>query len=193
MEELNVEEFIKSQPQHHIDIREYSDEDTYAIHDLKTAAQKSLLWKFMVSLGIPNEQVAKQKLYYYFNGRCLSLPNTSVFYCRGKMQPAKWYYKINETLPEKIEFNPKHDISEMLSLESLGHQKLFKMVKDMSIPRFAEYYDVSIFTLKNMLYKRMNKLTGTMCFKALPNESFILKMRDEINPDIWYIYPDEVS
>lgn len=192
MEELNIDNFIKEQESIKVNYARNSDNDTYALHDLKTAAQNKLLWKYMISLGIPDEKIAKQNLYYYYNGRCTSLSNMTVFHCREKLQPSKWYYKKDEQLPEKIEFIPKHNVKELLYTESLGHLKLFEMVKELSIPIFAEKYDTSINLLKNMIYKRQNKLNEKMCFKSLPNEKFIIKMRDIINPDLWYIFPDEI-
>lgn len=190
MKELNVHKFIEEN--HGKDFREFSDSDTYALRDLKTAAKSGLLWKYMVSLGIPDKTKTKQNLYYYYNGRTKVLPNTSVFYCREKLRPAKWYYKIDEKLPPVINFTPKHTVKELPYLDSLGHLKLFEIIKQTTIPIFAEQYDFSVYVLKNVLYKRKHQTTGKMCFKILPQEDFIIKLRDVINPDLWYIFPDEV-
>lgn len=190
MEELNVQDFIAENRGK--DFWEFSDNDTYAIRDLKTAAKNGLLWKYMVSLGIPDEQSSKQNFYYYYNGRTKVLPNTSVFYCREKLRPSKWYYKVGEELPPPLDFTPKHSVKDLPYLDSLGHQKLYELIKQTTLPLFAEQYGFSVYSVKNVIYKRQHQITGKMCFKSLPQEQFIIRLRDVINPDLWYIFPDEV-
>lgn len=36
-------------------------------------------------------------------------------------------------------------------------------------------------------------ISGKQCFKTLPPASVIKNLRDIIDPDYWYIFPDEIN
>ena len=192
MEELNIDDFIHSQVKPHFDFKDFSDSDTYALRDFKTAAQNKLFWHFIENLGIPNDGKAKYILYYYFNGKNKSFTNSSVFYCREKMQPSKWYYNISEALPERIQFTPKHPVEDLQYRETLGIQKLKVLIKDYTLPKFCDIYNLNFLQMKNMIYKRINSVTGKECYKILPPEKVVKNLKTVINPDMWYIFTDEV-
>lgn len=192
MEELNINEFVKTQKPH-FDYKDFSDDDTYALRDLKTAAQNKLFWNYIENLGIPNDGKSKYILFYYFNGKNKSFSNLSVFYCREKMQPSKWYYKNSEKLPERVKFVPKHPIEDLPWRETMGIKKLVELQKTYTLQGLCNQYDLNYLQMKNILYKRKNLLTGKDCYKILPPERVITKLRDVINPDYWYIFTDEIE
>lgn len=68
MRELDINKFV-SEHKHNYQFKDFSDEDTYAIRELKIASQNNLLWSFIEELGIPNNRNAKLAVYYYFNFR----------------------------------------------------------------------------------------------------------------------------
>ncbi len=109
------------------------------------------------------------------------------------MQPSRWYYKLNEKLPEPVQFTPKYSVDDLMYKESLGHVKFRQMQKQYTVQGLADNFDLNFYQIKNILYKRLNPLTGRECFKILPPAQVIVKLRDVINPDLWYIFPEEVE
>ena len=194
MSELSVTDFIKNkEAANRFDYRKFSDDDTYALRDLKIAAEKKLLWAYIVALGIPDNAESKNSVYYYYNGKFKSIANPHVFRCREKMQPSRWYYKVGEKLPEPVIFTPKYSVEDLMYKESIGHVKFRELQKQYTVQGLADKYDLNFNQIKNVLYRRMNPLTGRECFKILPQYTFIIKLRDVINPDLWYIFPEEME
>jgi len=56
-----------------------------------------------------------------------------------------------------------------------------------------EKYDLNLYQMKNIRYRRINSVTGLECFKILPPASVIVKLKDVINPDYWFIFPEEIQ
>lgn len=178
--------------------KEFSKDDTYTYRELKTALQKKVFWKYLDSIGIPNDINARHQIYHhiYHNDKIKHiLKNKYVFQCRENLQPSKWYYKVTEPLPERIKFTPKFDVSVLRYKESLGHIKLneLKETYSYSLTGLARAFSLDVNQVKNVLFKKWNPLLKKQCFRALPSESFIIQMRDIINPDLWYIFPEEVE
>lgn len=143
-------------------------------------------------LGVPDRRESRLAIFYYLNGKLKFVSNPHIFYCREKMQPSKWYYRVDEKLPERIEFKTKYSVNELMYKESAGHIKFNKMCEEYSIQGVADRFGLSINQIKNTKYKRMNPMTKKECFKSLPSLSIVLKLRDVINPDLWYIFPEEL-
>ncbi len=60
MEELRVSDFIKQkEAENRFAFKKFSDDDTHALRDLKTAAEKKLLWQYIVALGIQDNTERK--------------------------------------------------------------------------------------------------------------------------------------
>lgn len=194
MAELKVTDFIKQkEAENRFPFKKQSDDDTYALRDLKIAGEKKLLWNYIVALGIPNDAKSKHCVYYYYNGKYKSIANPHIFLCREKMQPSRWYYKVNEKLPEPVAFTPKFTVKDLMYKESVGHVKLRELQKLYTVNGIADKFDLNFYQIKNILYKRLNPLTGRECFKILPPATVIIKLRDIINPDLWYIFPEEME
>lgn len=192
MQKFDVNSFINEKKKEY-PFKEFSDTDTYALRDLKIAIQNRLFWSFIETIGIPKEWKNKLYVYYYLNGRRKFISNQSIFLCREKMQPSRWYYRINEKLPKRINFTPKFDVSRLVCKESAGHQKLKKMLEHYNMQTFADEYNINLYQLKNIIYKRKHPDTMEEWFKTLPPQDFIIKLRNDINPDYWYIFPEELE
>lgn len=192
MEELDVNAYINGHKDRY-SFKEFKDDDTYALRAFKTASQNKLFWRYVCELGIPNDDYEKKAVFYYLNGHYKFVSNPHIFMCREKMQPSKWYYKINEELPPRINFTPKHKTEDLMYIESVGHVKLEKLQKQYTMPVLCERYGLGLYQMKNIRYRRLNPLTNRECFKILPPASAVIKLRDLINPDYWYIFPDELK
>lgn len=192
MEELDIDAYIQSQREQQ-QYKQFSDDDTYALRALKKAIQNKLFMKYICELGIPDSLSHKFAIFYYLAGRYRSVTNVNIFMCREKMQPAKWYYKINEPLPKQIKFTPKHSVEDLMYIESLGHIKLKELQDLYTMPVLCEKYDLSLYQMKNIRYKRIHPYTKRECFKTLPGMTVVTKLRELINPDYWFIFPDELE
>ena len=115
------------------------------------------------------------------------------FLCRENMQPARWYYKVGEKLPERISFTPVYTVDDFQYRKTAGLQMLENLRDEYTYSGLAEKFSINYYQLKNMLSKRTNPVTGKRCYKILPQEHFVIKLRDVINPDYWFIFPEELE
>ena len=200
MKEINIDEFLTTHQDeasnaHRTtlwDFKSFSDEDSYAIRDLKKASQKNLLWAYLYNIGMKEDKM-KMFIYNYLIGKNKTIFNINVFNCRENVQPARWYYKVSEKLPERIEFIPKFPVTELQYKDTIGHLKFFELREQLTNQGISEKYNIDYFQLKNITSKRFNPLTNRYCYKILPQQSIIIKLRDVINPDYWYIFPEELE
>ena len=195
MEDLSIEEFVKEEKKRK-PYKEFSDNDTYALRDFKIALQNKVFWRYIVQLGIPDGKDGgkeKYQVFYYVNGKNQSINNIYVFMCREKLQPSKWYYKITEKLPPKINFTPKYTFKELMEKETVGHLMLQKLQEQYTMEGLVDKYNLKFYQMKNIRYKRKSITTGKMVFKTLPPASVMMALKDEINPDYWFIFPEEIE
>lgn len=191
MKEINVDDFLESHQVKMKDFKVFSDNDTYALRDLKKASQKNLFWSYLDSIGFKDNRT-KVYIYYYFYGTNKTIYNTHVFTCRESVQPSRWFYNISEKLPERINFTPKFTAEKLQYKESVGHKKLTELREQYTYNGIADRFNINYNQLKNTFSKRINPLTKEECFKILPQQSMIIKLKDVINPDYWFIFPEEL-
>lgn len=165
----------------------FKDDDTYALRELKTLAEKQMLLKFCNTLEIPHLFYSFHK---YMYDSIAFVKNSTIFQLRTIMQPSKWYYFNNETLPGPIAFNTVYTLEDFYAKDSIGHTLLKEKIIEYGYNRLSSMYSISIDTLKNMIYKR--KYNNKEIFKVFPSFRTIRLLRDIILPDYWYIYEDEL-
>lgn len=192
MESLDIEKFIESEKKE-LPFKNFSDDDTHAKRELKTVLQNKLLWRFIEKLGFARDSNDKYTIYYYTNGKTQNISNSIVFKCREAMQPSKWFVNVKESLPERIIFTPRFGVNELYVKESVGHVMLKRLQEEYTMPGLIEKYDLNLYQMKNIRYRRINSVTGLECFKILPPASVIVKLKDVINPDYWFIFPEEIQ
>lgn len=166
--------------------------DTYQMVELKTALNSRKLRPYLKRIGIPESGTAMDSLNSYILGK-RPLISSYVFMTRTAVQPAKWYFVVNEPLPEQINFTPKFTENLLREKETLGHEKLKTLIKLYSTQTIAEKYGFTCDALKNVLYKRKEAETGKMVFKTVPSPEIISAFRHVINPDFWFIFPEELK
>lgn len=188
MEDLD----INSMEQELSPAKKFSEDDTHAVRDLKTALQKNLYRKYLSMLGIPDNRIIKDYIYYYINGTNSSIGPQYVFMCREKLQPSKWYYRHDEELPKRIEFKPKYTWECMRTMETEGLRKLVELRKIHTAKGLEEKFGISFYQIKNILYKRHDPISGKEIYKIFPQKELIIKLREVINPDYWFIFPEEL-
>lgn len=192
MEDFDINEFADKNKKEYL---EFSENDTHAMHELKVAAQNRLFWKFISALGTGDldDNNVKKVAFRYLQGRSIDISNKYIFMWRKKIQPSKWYYKYSEPLPEKINFTPKFPPEALIEKESVGHIKLKELQNRYELKGIEAMFGVDYNQLRNILYKRTNPSTGKTYYKTLPQTSMIISLRNVIQPDLWYIFPEEME
>lgn len=181
----DIDDFLLSENRY-----SFSDDDTYAVKDLKKAMNEKKFGKY-VELCSDN----RFNVWYltkYMRGVTQKIGNIYVYYMREAIQPAKWYTKVAEKLSKPVEFKSKGYPAEALrTRDSCGHILLRKLKNDRgSYEAAASFYNVDIVIMQNvMLYAKKD---GEKQHKSLPTDSFIRTFRKFINPDYWFIFPEEL-
>lgn len=172
----------------------FSDEDTHAIREFKTAISNRLYLKYTSALGLTSQE--SRNIFNYVEKNTTILHGSYVFAIREKMQPAKWYYKIDEKLPQKISFTPnkKYTLETFLESDTIGIKMLMDLKKKKGILQdLCNLYNLNYNQIKNIFYLIADPVTGVRRHKIFPQEKVILSLRDVINPDYWFIFPDEIN
>lgn len=125
-----------------------------------------------------------------------------IFKLRRFIAPSMWYYKETEDLPKPIPFTSHYEeefdeynlesMNELAQRKTLGHI-YFDILKEYRVmARFCALHNSSISEAANFVTMRHHK-NGSLRYSARPTIVFVSKFREELNPDFWYIFPDEVS
>jgi hypothetical protein len=120
-----------------------------------------------------------------------------IYLLREQIEPVRWYYDENEGLPEKVEFRPKYrgyDLEMMNNFKNkaTAAQRWFEEAgKKRIIHEICEENNISYSRLKNSIYpKRVHSEVAV--YRQRPGYGIIKALRGVINPDYWYIFPDEL-
>lgn len=170
--------------------------DTYMVREIKTARNAGSITAYAENLGFrfgSGEQQRIRKLPHETDPTKIA-PNTLIFKLRTVRRPAMWYTTVTETLPEKIEFEDKNDVSMLMIKDSVGHAMLRQIIDEEGVSGVIENYGFqSRHEIDNILYKRKRQRDGRPIFRILPSYVFIRKLKERINPEYWYVFPDEIA
>gem|GEM_PF-2586661 len=175
-------------------LAEFSDDDTYALRDLKKAMNAKCFSKYLSFLGIAPNTQHRLALYHYIH-RSYDVQSSYVFALREKIQPSKWYLRITEELPGPVSFTPKFTEDVLFEKESVAHIKIREMTNQYGgASALASMYGVEASVLRNAISWRIFKGTEEKRrFRALPQTSIIRAFMKTIHPDLWFIYPEELE
>ena len=129
--------------------------------------------------------------------RFLSFSNKVVFLFREVFEPVSWFYKPNETLPEpkKININKERTESDLFREKTVGKILFEKLAKSYPTYQvFSDEYKIPYFNVKNMLQKSKFEYNGKteIRYKTFATKSVIKLLREEIHPDYWFMFPEEL-
>jgi len=191
----NIDEYISETA---IPYLRPSDTDTHAMYELKMLVQNRLLTKYIYSLDVmkqdPNIEKKLWNMFLYAKSHVpKKLPNYFIFMLRNDIQPAKWYTPKNEPVPEKIKFTPKFSADVWMTKRTVGHEKLYEIMKANGHQKVADDFDVPKTQLRNVIGQRFDKITGRRIFKCFPEYHFVRAFKEVIHPDLWFIFPEELE
>lgn len=125
-----------------------------------------------------------------------------IFMLRKNISPSMWYYKENEKLPEPITFvsqfeknyenydnNTKNELAQK---KTLGHIYFDILKENKVMAKFCSLHNTTLTEAVNFVTMRHHK-NGTLRYTTRPTIVFVSKFINEIHPDYWYIFPEEVS
>lgn len=125
-----------------------------------------------------------------------------IFALRNIISPSQWIYLENEELPKPVKFNslvekkyPHYDFDSRneLAKESTLGNIFFDILKERrAMSKFCVMHNCEKLEAANFVYMKHHK-NGEMRYLARPTLPFIKKFREDVHPDWWFIYPDEVS
>lgn len=176
----------------------FSDDDTYAVRYLKFQIKARFI-NSLITSHFPDEKehsTTYTTLYQFTRDEKPRVPYTVMFLCRELIPPLYWYYNVKEELPEATVYERKYIrfTDDLLCKETLGHKKLLELLNTYGIKNFTETFNInlSLAAIKNLIYKR-KRPSGVISFKNLPSYNTIEALKDFIKPDLWFIFPEEVS
>lgn len=168
-----------------------------AIHFLQEKKKEKQISPFIKDLGLSFEQV--NFIYKIINGTML--PTYTVIYLlRDIVRPAWWFYNENDILPEKIEYKKsyikyrgKSTISKNMENPTLGHVFLEQLKKSRCCNSFCLEHNITSIETLNYFTMKKDAKTGKKKFPSRPSFSIIDRLKNSINPDLFFIYPKEVD
>lgn len=188
----DIEEFIREnrvEPKKPVLPPEY---ETWALKEFQKLSENRLLTKFLKSSGCAESRLKAlfTTCVLYTRGASRSTRNINVFSLRSIMQPSKWYYRSDEELPPRLSFTPKMNEDDFLCTQSIGHLMFERLATCTGIWR---KYGFPTDEVKNIRYLRNDSRHGGKVFRSMPSFHVIRTLRNVINPDLWYIFPGEIS
>ena len=105
------------------------------------------------------------------------------------------YKEYNRRKEERFEIGLDEQRIKSINFKDAEHKLIINKKQLPCVINNISYSSAKITTEEERfeVNKRMNPLTGRECFKILPQAAFIIKLRDVINPDLWYIFPEEME
>ena len=190
----NIDDFIRENTVNHPRVT-----DTIALREIRNIGQNRLLKSYSDMLMEKTEREIlwfANKLSKLINGSLRNFSNTDVFLLRELIQPAKWYTLVTEELPPPTRHTPRLTLSSLMTTWSLAHKKLHDLVMENGYDKLSRDFGVPKYFLTNLFSYRIQKLpdgNGRRVLKSLPNYHVIRAFRQVVNPDLWYIYPEELE
>ena len=172
---------------------------SHAIRYFKTLVKERNFALKAQEFGLTEPQ---QKLLYNVTRGDFRATYGIIFALRNILSPSQWIYMENEELPEPVKFNPlvekkyphyDFDSRNELAKESTLGNIFFNVLKERrAMSKFCAMHNCEKLEAANFVYMKHHK-NGELRYLARPTLPFIKKFREDIHPDWWFIYPDEVS
>jgi hypothetical protein len=122
----------------------------------------------------------------------------AVFGLRKHIRPSWWYYEESETLPCPVDFNEKYPAfgpetnEKILTDETVGIRKIIEIKNERKLARYCLGKGIKYGILCGCI-QRYKSNAGKIKFHRRPDYFTIKSLREDINPDLWFIFPDELA
>lgn len=172
---------------------------THAVRYFKTLVKERSFTTKVQEFGLTS---AQQKLLYDVTCGKIRATYGIIFALRNIISPSQWIYREDENLPEPVKFNslvekkyPHYDFDSRneLAKESTLGNIFFNILKERRVmSKFCIMHNYKKTEAANFVYMKHHK-NGELRYLVRPTLPFIKKFREEVHPDWWFIYPDEVT
>lgn len=191
-----IKKIILQQVKDKIDSTEIT---THAVRYFKTLVKDRSFATKAQEYGLTDPQ---QKLLYNVARGNFRATYGIIFALRNIISPSQWIYREDEKLPQPVKFNPivetkyphyDFDSRNELAKESTLGNIFFDILKERrAMSKFCASHNCEKLEAANFVYKKHHK-NGELRYLARPTLPFIKKFREEVHPDWWFIYPEEVT
>lgn len=129
--------------------------------------------------------------------RYLNFSNKVIFNFRELIEPVNWFFSSKEKMPKpiKVNYNKNRTEESLFFTKTVGKILFEKLLKEYNnYLEFSKIYEIPVSQIKNMIYTHPVEVNGRKVprFKTFATKSVIMKLRKEIHPDFWYIFPEEL-
>lgn len=172
---------------------------SHAVRYFKTLVKERSFATKAQEFGLTEPQ---QKLLYNVARGDFRATYGIIFALRNIISPSQWIYNENEKLPEPVKFNPlvekkfpHYDFdsrNELAKEITLGNIFFNELKERRAMSKFCALHNCEKLEAANFVYMKHHK-NGELRYLARPTLPFIKKFREDVHPDWWFIYPEEVS
>lgn len=172
---------------------------THAVRHFKTLVKERSFATKTQEYGLTEPQ---QKLLYNVTRGELRATYGIIFALRNIISPSQWIYREDEELPEPVKFNPlvekkypHYDFdsrNELAKESTLGNIFFNELKERRAMSKFCAMHNCEKLEAANFVYMKHHK-NGELRYLARPTLPFIKKFREDVHPDWWFIYPEEVT
>jgi hypothetical protein len=122
----------------------------------------------------------------------------AVFLLRRYIPPVSWYYDEEESPPDPVLFTAKYppfgnEIHEKILHDETAAIGIIRGIKEKrELSRFCTLHKVKYYDVAGCSFKNLKK-DGREGYHQRPSYRMIRLLREAVHPDLWYIFPDELT
>jgi hypothetical protein len=121
-----------------------------------------------------------------------------IFQLREHIAPVSWYYAETEKLPKRKLFTAKYTtynlaVMRELSTKPIVAHTIFEMLREArKLTEFCVLRNINAAKIRNCttMNKRKDGIKG---YTNRPSYPIVKQLRGIIHPDLWYVFPDEIT
>jgi hypothetical protein len=121
-----------------------------------------------------------------------------IYGLRLNIAPVFWYYSEEEPLPRPIAFTPKYppfgkDAHDAVLRHETAALEIIREIKERrELSRFCALHGVKYYDVAGCSFKNPKK-DGPEGYHQRPSYRMIRSLREAVHPDLWYIFPGELT
>lgn len=144
----------------------------------------------------------QQKLLYNVTRGLCRATYGIIFSLRRHIPLCHWFYREDEKLPKSVPFTPLiekefpvYDLAarnELAKRQTLANVYFDILKERRALTNFCTIHGCANLEAANFIYMKKHR-NGDKRYLNRPTLPFITKFREDVPPDWWFIYPEEVS
>jgi hypothetical protein len=121
-----------------------------------------------------------------------------IFQLREHIAPVLWYYDETEKPPKRKSFAAKHTVynlavmRELSARPTVAHTVFETLREARKLTEFCVLHNIAPARIRNCTTMNRRK-DGVKGYASRPSYPVVKQLRGIIHPDLWYIFPDEIT